>query len=143
MAVNLGINDFISKFDGGSKPNLYKVLITGSAPANKLTNDLTFFCKSTTLPASSIGEIAVPYLGRVIKVPGDRTFDDWTVTIMNNEGMPLRKIFEEWNAVYNGYASNMPGDGITSIYAHVRGCEAAIEQLDRKGHTVRKYSLKN
>lgn len=143
MAVNLGINDFISKFDGGSKPNLYRVSVTGNAPVQAIsTANFSFFCKSASLPASTLGEISVPYLGRVVKVPGDRTYDDWSVSIVNNETLPLRKLFEQWNEVYNGHVSNMPN--VTgSIYAHVKTCSASVEQLDRSGNTVRKYTLLN
>ena len=102
---NIGIDQFVADFDGGSRPTLYKVSIQGGDPAN-FTERLSFYCKATSLPASTLGEIIVPYMGRQIKVPGDRTFEDWTVTILNTEDMDLRGQFEQWNHYYNGIIDN-------------------------------------
>jgi hypothetical protein len=139
MAVNLGINNFIQKFDGGSKPTLYQVIVTGLGNYN----DLQFFCKATSLPASTIGEIPVPYLGRVIKVPGDRTFDDWSVTVLNTENMTLRRTFEDWNNALNEREGNIATVAGGSVFAAIRQYEATVNQLDRKGNVVRSYRLFN
>jgi hypothetical protein len=134
----LGINNFIQQFDGGSKPTLYQVTVNGLGDYSSLR----FFCKATSLPASTIGEIAVPYLGRVIKVPGDRTFDDWSVTVLNTEDMDLRRKFETWSDGINGKESNvssLPG----GAYQAIKGYSAIVEQLNREGNVVRSYELYN
>lgn len=134
----LGINNFIQQFDGGSKPTLYQVTVNGFGDYSTLR----FFCKATSLPASTIGEIAVPYLGRVIKVPGDRTFDDWSVTVLNTEDMDLRRKFETWSDAINGKESNissLPG----GAYQAIKGHSAIVEQLNREGNVVRSYELYN
>ena len=47
--------------------------------------DFTFLCRSAGIPASTIGTVEVPFRGRVIKLPGDRTFESWTITVMADE----------------------------------------------------------
>lgn len=136
---NIGINEFVADFDGGSRPTLYKVEITGDSPAN-FDRNLSFYCKATSLPASTLGEIIVPYMGRQIKVPGDRTFEDWTVTILNTEDMNLRSRFESWNQYYNGTVDNRVEDG-GPFWGHVATCSATVTQLNRKGDAVKLYQL--
>ena len=55
-----------------------------------------FLCKAAQLPASTVAEIPVPFRGRILKVAGDRTFEPWTVTIINDEDFNLRSAFEGW-----------------------------------------------
>jgi hypothetical protein len=64
------ISDFAAKFKGGVRPNLFRVNIV----APEFFTDLDFLCKATTIPASTIGKVEVPYRGRKLQVPGDRTF---------------------------------------------------------------------
>lgn len=145
----LGIDRFIQDFDGGSRPTLFRVTVTDKAGVIKFTNRLTFYAKATSIPGSTLGEITVPYLGRQIKVPGDRTFEDWTVTVLNTEDYTIRNEFEKWNRYYNGIVNNMVGDitGASTVetsgpfWGHVTGCTATVEQLNRKGQTVQKYEL--
>lgn len=63
---------------------------------NQETNLSTFLVKAANLPASTIGVIEVPFRGRQLKIAGDRTFEPWTVTVMNDEAMQLRTKFEAW-----------------------------------------------
>lgn len=149
MARN--INDFISKFDGGAKPNLFRVTIypSGIIPVPSLTNPnlmsndknkgaLVFMAKGAQLPESTVGEILVPFLGRQIKVPGDRTYADWSVTIMNTEEMELRKEFERWNQAINGHLSNI---ATGNVYEWTRFSAAKIEQLKRNGRVAHTYDI--
>lgn len=95
------ISQFRSELDGGGlRPNLYEVQLDfpdGVAPnLSQLVNDGRFFCKAAALPAANMGLIEVPFRGRQLKVAGDRTFDTWTVTILNDTDMGLRGAFERW-----------------------------------------------
>lgn len=145
MARN--ITDFLSNFDGGAKPNLYEVKIfTSNVPqvmdevfsGNKQKPSLIFQAKGAQLPESSVGEIIVPYLGRQIKVPGDRTYQDWTITVISDEAMRLRKEFEAWNAVINGHVNNIP-DG--DVYTWTTQTTATVTQLNRRGKDTHSYTL--
>ena len=66
---------------GGARPNLFEVFIAGQAlPAN-----FRYLCKIATIPPSTMGVVEVPYFGRMVKVPGNRTFDNLSVTVINDE----------------------------------------------------------
>lgn len=87
---------------GGARPNLFEVAIdTFPTPIQSLwqteeKTDFRFLCKAAALPASNVASIDVPFRGRILKVAGDRTFDTWTVTILNDENFRLRHAFEGW-----------------------------------------------
>jgi hypothetical protein len=131
------ISQFVSNFDGGARANLYEITIPSSPVA---VSTVPFFAKGAQLPASTLGEIGVPYLGRVTKIPGDRTYEDWTVTILNTESMDLRKAFEEWNAKINLHEQNR-SDGAQRQYWFAP--EILVKQLKRDGAVTRTYKLKH
>ena len=100
------INDFKNTLRGGVRPNLFNVQInfptiigdisglqSGSTNLEGLSS---FLCRSAALPASTQGLIEVPFRGRFLKIPGDRTFDAWTATFYNTKDFNLRKAFELW-----------------------------------------------
>ena len=104
------ISDFRKKglVDGGSRPNLFSCQFT-STPSGlntiKSTN-FTFLCKIATIPPSTLGVVEVPYFGRMVKVPGNRTFDNLSITVINDTEMAIRKDFEVWMGDFNSHTSN-------------------------------------
>lgn len=143
------IGGFISNFDAGAKPNLYEVTIniggiSGVNPSafngKEGPGSLVFQAKGAQLPESAVGEILVPYLGRQIKVPGDRIYQDWTVTVMCEEGMSLRREFDRWQAAINGHASNVPVDDDIYQWTVVRP-NATVKSLTRYGLESHSYIL--
>jgi hypothetical protein len=133
MASYSSIHEFSSKFKGGVRANLFNCRI--STPNKGQLADFEFHCKGTSLPASTIGNIDVPYRGRQLKVPGDRTFADWTVTVFNDKGMFIRGVFEEWMARMQDHWTNK-ADPKMSPYG-----KASVTQLDRSGETERTYNI--
>lgn len=91
---------------GGARPTLFQVSMTKS-DFTDLKNFAPFFIQSTSIPSSTISSIEVPYFGRKIKVAGDRTFDSWQVTVMNDEDFKLRHIFESWHNKINSLYTNL------------------------------------
>ena len=100
------INDFKNTLRGGVRPNLFNVQInfptiignlegvgSGSTSLEGLSS---FLCRSAAIPASTQGLIEVPFRGRFLKIPGDRTFDAWTATFYNTKDFNLRRAFELW-----------------------------------------------
>ena len=100
------INDFKNSLRGGVRPNLFNVQInfpniignteglgSGSTSLEGLSS---FLCRSAALPASTQGLIEVPFRGRFLKIPGDRTFEAWTATFYNTKDFNLRRAFELW-----------------------------------------------
>ena len=82
---------------GGARPNLFEVELT-TLPAGIAwdADNFRYMCKAAQLPASTIANIDVPFRGRIFKVAGDRTVEQWSVTIINDENFKLRNAFEEW-----------------------------------------------
>jgi hypothetical protein len=66
-----------------------------SGDHNTFKNNM-ILCKSAAIPALTVGIIEVPYRGRRIKLPGDRTYGDWTITIVNDNKQFMRKAFDRW-----------------------------------------------
>ena len=89
---------------GGARPNFFEVNITLPASVSKFADvdtDMRFMIKAAEIPAANIGNIPVPFRGRVLPVAGDRTFDPWTVTIINDASFDIRRVMEEWSNLIN------------------------------------------
>jgi hypothetical protein len=84
-----------------------------------------------------LGEVNVPYLGRMAKYPGDRQFEDWTIDIINDQNMSLRNVFEYWNELFNSYAGN------STPFPNPRGAfgSAVVTQLNRAYQPVKSYQF--
>jgi len=94
------ISDFKSKLTGGgARPNLFEVELAfpDAAKPNNETEVLEkarFLVKAAALPASTIANIDIPFRGRILKIAGDRTFETWTITVMNDVDFSIRSAFE-------------------------------------------------
>tara|TARA_B100000287_G_scaffold435201_1_gene502385 strand:+ start:1679 stop:2221 length:543 start_codon:yes stop_codon:yes gene_type:complete len=113
------VSNFRSKglVGGGARPNLFDVQITGApgSIAGQVTaTEFTFLCKIASIPPSTMGVVEVPYFGRMVKVPGNRTFDNISVTVINDEDFKLRNGFENWMDQMNAHVNNdsMPPNDI-------------------------------
>ena len=96
----MNINDFKAELGDGARANLYKVTLTFPTVAvagSDVTRKLSFLCKTAQIPGQTIGNIQVPFRGRQIPVPGDRTFEDWTLTVLNDDKFVVRDAFERWH----------------------------------------------
>lgn len=95
MAVNFNISSFKEAIGAGSRPNLFRIVVT--PPSGYVLPNFTFLCRSASLPADSMGLIEVPMnAGRRLKIAGDRTFPDFTTTVLNDEGFIIRSNVEKW-----------------------------------------------
>lgn len=109
MPVSSNVTQFLEKVKSGVKPNLFRVDLEYPSSLSASNQDLeltTFLCKSAALPASNMGVIEVPFRGRVLKVSGDRTFDTWTVTIINDVDFRIRSLMEKWMRGMNAHVDN-------------------------------------
>ena len=99
------ITDFRDRLiGGGARPNMFEVNIDLPDQLSKDKNrdeNMRFLIKAAEIPAANIGNIPVPFRGRVLPVAGDRTFEPWTVTIINDASFDLRRVFEEWSNLIN------------------------------------------
>ena len=129
------ISDFKSKLvGGGARPNLFEVqvafpTVVGKEDAEK---EIPLMVKAAELPASNVGDIPVNFRGRILHVAGDRTFDPWTVTVINNTDWKIRKAFENWSDLMNNRTYDTAS---TSPLVYQRN--AKVFQLGRgKGRTA-------
>jgi len=134
------ITGFKSKLaGGGTRPNLFEVEIA-FPNETQIDNDIKeksrFLIKAAALPASNITPIDVNFRGRILKIAGDRTFDTWTVTVLNDVDFSIRSAFEKWMNLINKMDDNT-GEQDPAIYQP----DAFVHQLDRDGSTLRTYKF--
>jgi hypothetical protein len=136
MAETKTLSQFKSRLaGGGARPNLFEVSIPtfpsaiadawGSGDQAENGN-FKFLCKAANLPASNTPSFQVPFRGRNLKVAGDRTFDPWTVTIINDEDFQLRTAFERWANVISKLDD---ATGVTNPSSYMT--DAYVQQLGR------------
>ena len=133
MAKNQSIQTFKSNVidtAGLARPNLFKVILDfpanvksavnwkkntgGKYQGSSVTELGEFVCRAAQLPSSTIGVVEVPFRGRMLKIAGDRTFEPWTVTIMNDHDYKLRSAFEVWIGMIQETDHNFSNLGITT-----------------------------
>ena len=99
------ITGFKSKLaGGGTRPNLFEVEIAFPeqlAIDNDVKEKSRFLVKAAALPASNITPVEVNFRGRILKIAGERTFDTWTVTVINDLDFGIRSAFEKWMNLIN------------------------------------------
>jgi hypothetical protein len=135
------IYDFRSRLTGGgARANLFECVIPfptsvlqqiEGSNANDLYTDLRFLIKAAQLPGSTINSIPVPFRGRTLKLAGDRTYEPWTITVLNDTNFRIRDAFEKWSNYMNRHEDNAgaitPNTYQTdiSVYQLSRGNEAS------------------
>ena len=134
------ITDFKAKLSGGgARANQFKVTMPfpGYAQVGGEIEDLAFLCTSTSLPAMTVATVTVPFRGRDIKIAGDRSFDAWSITVLNDTDFKLRNAFERWQ---NGINNMTDNEGLSNPVDYQ--VDAFIDQLDRNGNTLKSYTLR-
>ena len=134
------ISDFKRRLSGGgARPNLFEVELAfpdAVAIDNDVLQKARFLVKAAALPASTIAPIDVPFRGRILKIAGDRTFETWTITVINDTDFVLRSAFEKWMNTINKMSD---GTGVVDPEAYQK--DATVKQLDRDGSVLRSYKF--
>ena len=134
------ISDFKSRLSGGgARPNLFEVELAfpdAVAIANDVLQKARFLVKAAALPASTIAPVDIPFRGRILKVAGDRTFETWTITVINDTDFVIRSAFEKWMNAINKLDD---ASGITDPEQYQK--DATVHQLDRDGSVLRSYKF--
>ena len=127
---NKTISEFKSRLlGGGARPNLFEVELTGLPTSVALpwqAERFGFLCKAAQMPAQTIANIDVPFRGRIFKVAGDRTIENWSITIINDEDFLFRNAFEEWTQQIANLDDNMGSTNPASYMVN-----AKVYQLGR------------
>ena len=132
------ISNFKSKLTGGgARANLFEVVLTfpdAAQPDQDVLDKARFLVKGANMPASNVSPIEVPFRGRTLKIAGDRSFESWTVTVINDADFAIRSAFERWMNTINRVSDNT---GLTNPADYQ--ADAYVYQLDRDGSTLRSY----
>jgi hypothetical protein len=124
------LDTFKSKLlGGGVRPNFFEVELKFPSLGiddNDVSDRTRFLVKGANLPASIVAPISVPFRGRELKIAGERSFDTWTITVINDSNFVLRDAFEKWMNVINKVSDNA-GEVDPTIYQQ----EAYVHQLGR------------
>lgn len=125
----------IAEFQGalnldGARPNLFDV----SIPV--FDQKLMFTCKAAQLPGSSLGVVEVPYFGRMVKLAGNRTFAEWSITVINDEDFLIRNQLEQWNASINSHEGN-----IAESFYDGYSFDGTVNQYSKQGSVVKSYTF--
>ena len=154
------IDQFRGKFAEMARPNLFQVSIylpktqlTPLQPVNDALvtstqdnegqgttslDELTqFIVKAASFPASTIGVVEVPFRGRQLKIAGDRTYEPWSVTVLNDEGFTIRQQMETWAQTIQEYKINGASAQSTGEYMG----RAIVDQLSRDGEVIKQATL--
>ena len=134
------ISDFKSRLSGGgARPNLFEVELAfpdAVSIANDVLQKSRFLVKAAALPTSTIAPVDIPFRGRIFKVAGDRTFETWTVTVINDTDFAIRSAFEKWMNAINKLDD---ATGLTNPETYQK--DAQVHQLDRDGSVLRSYKF--
>jgi hypothetical protein len=134
------INDFKSRLrGGGARANQFKVTLPfpGYAAVGGETSDMAFLCTATSTPASSVAEVAIPFRGRSLYVAGDRTFETWSTTVLNDTDFKIYRAVERW---LNGINNMTDNEGIANPADYQ--VDAFVDHLDRNGSTLKSYTYR-
>jgi hypothetical protein len=135
----MDISQFKNKLGaGGARPNQFLVTLTFPAAVGVGASDDSLLVTSAALPASNVNPTIVQYRGREVKMAGERTFDPWTITILNDTSMRMRQYFERWSNLMNNRTDN---GGALAPGAYM--CDLQVEQLDRNDAVIRGYEIYN
>ena len=106
--MSFNITDFKTRLrGGGARPSLFEVTLGFPDDIEGASEIFRFMCKASSIPTSTVAPIEVPYFGRKVKFAGNRTFPEWTVTIINDENFKVRRGFERWMARINSHETNV------------------------------------
>jgi hypothetical protein len=141
MAFNVA--EFRANMVGdGARPNLFQVSLTfptlvanGVAASQKAT----FMAKAAQLPGSTVGMVSVPYFGRELKFAGNRTFPDWTITVINDEDFTIRNTMESWMNSINSHAGNVRDAGASNPSSY--SVDAEVIQYGKTGNELKRYTF--
>ena len=135
---------------GGARPNLFQVTMNfpagitggrnrsaGRGSGGSSTTKASYMCKMAALPASTIAPIEVPFRGRKLQIAGDRSFEPWNITCINDTDFGIRNQYEEWMNMINEHKNNT---GLTEPSSYM--ADMIVAQLDKDGTVLKSYDIR-
>jgi len=138
------VNSFRTNLTGdGARANLFEVSLQfppwiGGAGVAGLKS--TFMVKAAQLPGSTVGVAPLFYFGREVKLAGNRTFQDWTVQIINDEDFLIRNALEAWFNGLNDPVANIR-DSNADVIDGGYGVDATVIQYGKTGDILKTYKF--
>ena len=138
----MDINRFKTRLGGGVCPSLFRIDTNSNVFSDNDKQNLAFLCTAANLPPSNLGEITVNHRGRQVYLPGFRTFEPWTITILSDEDMSIRTAFEKWVDRLDGARDHVSDDvnfnlgTNNALFSNWR-----VTQLNRQGKAIKSYLL--
>jgi len=137
MAI-LGIDDFKSRLTGGgARANMFKATLNFPGYAGGDVELSSFLCKAAQLPSSVLAPVEIPFRGRKLIMAGDRTFEPWNITVINDTDFKVRDAFERWSNGINQHNANV---GLANPNDYM--ADMIVEQLDKEGNAVKEYTFR-
>ena len=134
------INDFKARLKGGgARANQFKVTMPfpGYSAVGGETADLAFLCSAAALPGSNVAVTPVNFRGRILNLTGDRTFNPWAITVLNDTDFKIYRAFERW---MNGMNNMTDSEGLTNPSDYQ--VDFFVDHLDRNGSTLKSYTFR-
>ena len=140
--VNFDVDGFKARLTGGgSRPNQFFVQLTFPTYV-QLSQDAAqnapFLVTAASLPGSTVNPAVVMYRGREVKLGGERTFNPWTISIINDNSFVMRNAFEDWmngiNDRFNNGGRIQPSQYMTDL---------TVTQMDRNNNPLKAYKIKD
>ena len=138
----MDINRFKTRLGGGIYPSLFRIDTNSTVFSDDDKQNLAFLCTAANLPPSNLGEITVNHRGRQVYLPGFRTFEPWTITILSDEDMSIRTAFERWVDRLDGARDHVSDDVNFNLGTNTGlFSNWTVTQLDRQGKAIKAYRL--
>ena len=135
------VDEFKSRLTGGgARGNLFQVTLNNPRGGLGVALDVdfaSFMCEAAQLPASTVGTIEIPFRGRRLKVAGDRVFDPWTVTVINDTGFKIRDEMEKW---MNAIANHADAGGVQNPELYF--ADLQVQQFDLDESVIKTVTIK-
>jgi len=133
----------LAKQSGGARPALYQIDINGKASTTSFSNEENILVKAASIPPANIAPLAVNYAGRAYKWNGFRTYDNWTVTVINDEDFGIRNKMMQWMRLVSG---KFEGERNSAFGDHIVGTsffdgDATVKQLSTSGAVLQTYKF--
>lgn len=121
---------------GGARGNRFEIILNIPGASSDVINNTRFLVSSSQIPGSTLGTIEQPFRGRFLKLAGDRTFESWDCTFVNDTDFGIREALEKWSNQINAYNANT-GSHVPDDYMS----DAFVYQLDSYGNRIKEFRL--
>ncbi len=139
--ARFNVQEFRAEMTGdGARPNLFNCSLPFLGNLLGRANiKYNFMCRTAQLPGSTVNQVPVNYFGRELKFAGNRTFSEWTVTIINDEDFVVRNAFELWMSKLNSHVANLRDSNYISPATYQQ--DGIVRQFSKAGDILKRYKF--